>query len=152
MPPLKILIRGSEQTLHLLRGRSSVAAFPVSTSRFGFGSEGGSRKTPTGRFRICQKIGAEMPANTVFKGRQPLTEECVNWVLEPDLITSRILWLEGLDPSNANTRDRYIYIHGTNQEHLIGEPASHGCVRMRNADVIELFDLVRTGTEVEILS
>jgi len=152
MPPLKILIRGSEQTLHLLRGRTSVAAFPVSTSRFGFGSEGGSRKTPTGRFRICKKIGAEMPANTVFKGRQPLTEECVNWALEPDLITSRILWLEGLDRSNANTRDRYIYIHGTNQEHLIGEPASHGCVRMRNADVIELFDLVRTGTEVEILS
>lgn len=152
MPPLKILIRGSEQTLHLLRGRTSVAAFPVSTSRFGFGSEGGSRKTPVGRFRICEKIGAEMPANTVFKGRQPLTEECVNWILEPDLITSRILWLEGLDPSNANTRDRYIYIHGTNQEHLIGEPASHGCVRMRNADVIKLFDLVRTGTEVEILS
>ena len=152
MPPLKILIRGSEQTLHLLRGRTSVAAFPVSTSRFGFGSEGGSRKTPVGRFRICEKIGAEMPANTVFKGRQPLTEECVNWILEPDLITSRILWLEGLDPSNANTRDRYIYIHGTNQEHLIGEQASHGCVRMRNADVIKLFDLVRTGTEVEILS
>jgi lipoprotein-anchoring transpeptidase ErfK/SrfK len=152
MPPLKILIRGSEQTLHLLRGRTSVAAFPVSTSRFGFGSEGGSRKTPIGRFRICEKIGAEMPANTVFKGRQPLTEECVNWVLEHDLITSRILWLEGLDPSNANTRDRYIYIHGTNQEHLIGEPASHGCVRMRKADVIQLFDLVRTGTEVEILS
>ena len=152
MPPLKILIRGSEQTLHLLRGRTSVAAFPVSTSRFGFGSEGGSRKTPIGRFRICEKIGAEMPANTIFKGRQPLTEECVNWVLEPDLITSRILWLEGLDPSNANTRDRYIYIHGTNQEHLIGEPASHGCVRMRNADVIRLFDLVRAGTEVEILA
>ena len=152
MPPLKILIRGSEQILHLLRGRTSVAAFPVSTSRFGFGSEGGSQKTPTGRFRICEKIGAEMPANTVFKGRQPLTEECVNWLFEPDLITSRILWLEGLDPSNANTRDRYIYIHGTNQEHLIGEPASHGCVRMRNADVIKLFDLVRTGTEVEILA
>jgi hypothetical protein len=93
-----------------------------------------------------------MPANTVFKGRQPLAEECVDWLAHPDLITSRILWLEGLDSLNANTRDRYIYIHGTNQEHLIGEPASHGCVRMRNADVIELFDLVWTGTEVEILA
>ena len=152
MPPLKILVRGSEQSLLVLRGDAVVAAFPVSTSRFGFGSEGGSRKTPTGRFRICEKIGDEMPANTVFKGRRPLAEECVDWLADPDLITSRILWLEGLDWSNANTRDRYIYVHGTNQEHLIGEPASHGCVRMRNADVIELFDLVGMGTEVEILA
>lgn len=152
MPSLKILVRGSEQSLLVLRGDEVVAAFPVSTSRFGFGSEGGSQKTPTGRFRICEKIGAEMPANTIFEGRRPRAKECVDWLADPDLITSRILWLEGLDSSNANTRDRYIYIHGTNQEHLIGEPASHGCVRMRNADVIELFDLVRTGTEVEILS
>lgn len=152
MPPLKILIRGSEQNLLVLQGDTIVAAFPVSTSRFGFGFEEESQKTPTGRFRISEKIGAEMPANTVFKERRPLEVERVNWSADPDLITSRILWLEGVDSSNANSKDRYIYIHGTNQEHLIGEPASQGCVRMRNADVIELFDLVRTGTEVEIIA
>lgn len=152
MPPLKILIRGSEQNLLVLQGDTIVAAFPVSTSRFGFGFEEGSQKTPTGRFRISEKIGAEMPANTVFTERRPLEVERVSWSADPDLITSRILWLEGVDSSNANSKDRYIYIHGTNQEHLIGEPASHGCVRMRNADVIELFDLVRTGTEVEIIA
>jgi L,D-transpeptidase YbiS len=93
-----------------------------------------------------------MPANTVFKERRPLEVERTSWLADPDLITSRILWLEGVDPSNANSKGRYIYIHGTNQEHLIGEPASHGCVRMRNSDVIELFDLVRTGTDVEIIA
>ena len=63
---------------------------------------------------------------------------------------TRILWLDGLDADNANTRERYVYIHGTNQEHLIGQPASHGCIRLRNADVIELFGLVPEGAEVEI--
>jgi lipoprotein-anchoring transpeptidase ErfK/SrfK len=152
MPPLKIVIRGSEQNLLLLQGNTVVAAFPVSTSRFGFGFEEGSQKTPTGRFQISEKIGAEMPANTVFKGRRPHEEERGNSSADPDLITSRILWLEGMDSSNANTKDRYIYIHGTNQENLIGEQASHGCVRMRKLDIIELFDLVQTGTEVEIIA
>jgi lipoprotein-anchoring transpeptidase ErfK/SrfK len=69
---------------------------------------------------------------------------------EDDLIMSRVLWLDGLEPENANTFDRYIYIHGTNHEESIGQPASHGCVRMRNADVAELFDLVEVGTEVVI--
>jgi lipoprotein-anchoring transpeptidase ErfK/SrfK len=70
--------------------------------------------------------------------------------VEDDLILSRILWLEGLDPENANTVDRYIYIHGTNQEELIGTPASHGCVRMRNLDMIELYDLVAADAPVFI--
>jgi lipoprotein-anchoring transpeptidase ErfK/SrfK len=71
---------------------------------------------------------------------------------EEDLVLTRILWLEGLDPHNANTRQRYIYIHGTNQEHLIGTPASHGCIRLRNNDMIDLFDRVNEGTHVEIKS
>jgi L,D-transpeptidase YbiS len=71
--------------------------------------------------------------------------------VESDLITSRILWLDGLDEENALTRERYIYIHGTNQEQLIGQAASSGCIRMRNADVVRLFDLVGVGALVEIL-
>ena len=74
-----------------------------------------------------------------------------DWATADDLITSRILWLDGVEDHNLNTRERYIYIHGTNQEHLIGQPASHGCIRMRNQDVVQLFDLIDVGTEVEIL-
>ena len=67
-----------------------------------------------------------------------------------DHVLTRILWLSGLDPENSNTRDRFIYIHGTNQEDLIGTPASHGCIRLRNADMIALFDAVEVGDRVEI--
>jgi lipoprotein-anchoring transpeptidase ErfK/SrfK len=123
---------------------------PVSTSRFGLGFENGSRKTPTGHFSIHQKIGGEMPVGTVFKGRKPVTTP-VDWSTEPDLITSRILWLHGLDEENAGTRERYIYIHGTNQEKLIGQAASSGCIRMRNADIIRLFYLFNAGAAVEIV-
>jgi lipoprotein-anchoring transpeptidase ErfK/SrfK len=91
-----------------------------------------------------------MPVGTVFKGRKPVTTP-VDWSVEPDLITSRILWLHGLDEENAQTRDRYIYIHGTNQEQLIGQAASSGCIRMRNADVVRLFDQVEVGADVEIV-
>jgi lipoprotein-anchoring transpeptidase ErfK/SrfK len=71
--------------------------------------------------------------------------------LEQDLITSRILWLDGIEEQNAQTKERYIYIHGTNHEDLIGQPASGGCIRMRNSDVVQLFDKVEVGTLVEIL-
>ena len=130
-------------------GRKKVATYPVSTSRFGLGSQEGSMKTPTGRFRIAEKIGAQMPLGTVFKSRRPVkaTKKALR---EEDLIMTRILWLEGLDRGNANTHDRFIYIHGTNHEEQIGEPASHGCVRMRNADLLELFELVEIGTPVVI--
>lgn len=91
-----------------------------------------------------------MPHGTIFRARVALESG------EPlpdteDLITSRILWLDGVDPHNANTKERYVYIHGTKHEDRIGEPDSHGCIRMRNADVIELFDLVREGTPVQII-
>jgi L,D-transpeptidase YbiS len=91
-----------------------------------------------------------MPVGTVFRGRKPVTTP-VDWSAEPDLITSRILWLHGLDEENAGTRERYIYIHGTNQEQLIGQAASGGCIRMRNADIIRLFDLIDVGAAVEIV-
>ena len=131
------------------RGRKILRRYPVSTSRFGLGTEEGSYKTPLGKFRVSDKIGKGMPNATVFVGRVPLGAD------DPlpktnDLVLSRILWLDGLEPHNANTRKRFIYIHGTRHEDKIGQPHSHGCIRMRNADVIELFDLVKVGTLVKI--
>ena len=106
-------------------------------------------KTPTGRFSVAKKIGGDMPSGTIFQSRMPLKPSDPLPPTE-DLVTSRILWLDGLDDQNANTRDRFIYIHGTKHEHKIGKPDSCGCVRMLNADVIELFDLVDQGTPVVI--
>jgi lipoprotein-anchoring transpeptidase ErfK/SrfK len=146
----KIVIDSRTQSLKLFRGEALVFAAPVSTSRFGLGFENGSRKTPTGTFRIHQKIGAEMPIGTVFKARKPVAAS-VDWSTEVDLITSRILWLDGMDEENVHTKERFIYIHGTNQEHLIGQAASSGCIRMRNTDVVRLFDQVEVGALVEII-
>ena len=86
---------------------------------------------------------------TVFKERRPV-KATKKLLREEDLVMTRILWLDGLDPGNANTHDRFIYIHGTNHEESIGEPASHGCIRMRNADLVELFELVGVDTPVAI--
>src|SRR5262249_23136784 len=138
-----------DQRLTLKENERPIRTYPVSTSRFGIGTEEGSLKTPTGRFRVARKIGAETPSGTIFVGRVPLEADKVPPSTE-DLVMSRILWLDGLDEHNANTRDRFIYIHGTRHEDKIGKAASHGCVRMRNADVIELFELVGEGTPVVI--
>ena len=138
-----------DQRLTLRDGETPIRTYPVSTSRFGIGTEEGSMKTPTGQFRVAEKIGSEMPSDTVFQARVALQP---GDPLPPteDLVMSRILWLDGLDEHNANTRDRFIYIHGTKHEDKIGIPDSHGCVRMRNADVAELFTLVDEGTHVII--
>jgi lipoprotein-anchoring transpeptidase ErfK/SrfK len=148
-PGTKIDISIGDQLLTVRRDDEVLRTFPISSSRFGLGTEEGSNKTPLGRFAIAQKIGHGMPHGTVFKSRVPLKPEDPLPPTE-DLITSRILWLDGLDEENANTRGRFIYIHGTKHEDRIGRADSHGCIRMRNADVIELFDLVDEGTPVEI--
>jgi lipoprotein-anchoring transpeptidase ErfK/SrfK len=147
--PCDIEISIPNQTLRLRCG-SVVRTYPISSSRFGLGTEEGSLKTPLGRFRIAEKIGDGMPRGTIFRSRVPLGPDDPLPDTE-DLITSRILWLDGIDPDNANTKDRYIYIHGTKHENRIGEPDSHGCIRMLNADVIELFDLVQEGALVRII-
>jgi len=126
-----------------------IRTYPVSTSRFGIGTEQGSLKTPTGRFRVAEKIGGDTPPGTIFQSRVPLKPDDPRPPTE-DLVMSRILWLDGLDEHNANTRERFIYIHGTKHEGKIGSPASCGCIRMRNADVVELFDLVDHDTPVII--
>lgn len=147
----KIFVSVTEQRIYLLHGGTVTASYDCSTSALGLGTEMGSNKTPTGRFRICQKIGDAAPLGTVYKGRVP-TGEIAGQGTEGDLITTRILWLDGLDPDNANTKARYIYFHGTNHEAEIGKPDSHGCVRMRNVDVAELYELVVVGTQVLIAS
>lgn len=144
-----IHISVAKQRLTLKRGRVAERSFPVSTSQFGLGTKEGSFKTPTGRFRIAEKIGAGQPIEIAYKARVPV-QPSPEMLQADDLVMSRILWLDGLEPENANTFERYIYIHGTNHEDCIGEPASHGCVRMKNADVAELFDLVEIGTPVVI--
>jgi lipoprotein-anchoring transpeptidase ErfK/SrfK len=132
-----------------MEGDTPIRTYPISTSRFGIGTEEGSLKTPTGNFRVAEKIGHGMPSGTIFRGRVALHPGDPPPATE-DLVLSRILWLDGLDNDNLNTRERFIYIHGTRHEHKVGAPDSHGCVRMRNADVIDLFDLVEEGTAVVI--
>lgn len=140
----------ASQTLRLIGDEGETQeSYPVSTSKFGIGTAPGSNHTPEGRFRIAHKIGDGAVAGTIFKSREPIGL----WDAQPaeeDFVLSRILWLDGLEDSNANTKDRYIYIHGTNQEDLIGTAASHGCVRMTNDAVIDLFERVPEGTEVII--
>jgi lipoprotein-anchoring transpeptidase ErfK/SrfK len=145
----KIEISIREQLLRLKRGDETLRTYPISSSRFGLGSKEGSMKTPLGKFRVAEKIGHDAAPGTIFKARVALGPDDPLPDTE-DFITSRILWLEGLEENNANTRDRFIYIHGTKQEDKIGQPDSHGCIRMRNDDVIELFDLVDQTTPVVI--
>jgi lipoprotein-anchoring transpeptidase ErfK/SrfK len=146
-PTIHISVR--DQLLRLKCDDKILGSYPVSTSRFGVGSEEGSMKTPIGRFRIAEKIGADLPAGTIFQSRVPLDPSGPP-PQNDDHVLSRILWLDGLEAHNSNTRDRFIYIHGTNHEDEIGQPASHGCIRMKNADLIAIFDQVPLDAEVII--
>jgi lipoprotein-anchoring transpeptidase ErfK/SrfK len=149
-PSSTLVVDVTRQQVDLLGALDEVlASYPVSTSKFGLGFEEGSFKTPTGRFRISEKIGAGEPPWMSFKSRIPTGSIAVPGGSE-DHILSRILWLEGMDAENSNTLKRTIYFHGTNQEELIGTPVSHGCIRLRNRDMIELFDLVKVGDPLEI--
>ena len=145
----KIDVSIRDQRLTLTRDGEEVRSYPISSSRFGIGTEEGSMKTPLGNFRIAEKIGDGAELGTIFKSRVPLGPEDPLPDTE-DFVTTRILWLDGLDEDNANTRDRFIYIHGTKHEDKMGIPDSHGCIRMRNADVVELFDQVDETTQVVI--
>ncbi len=156
-----IRVNIEKQLLSLLdESGTEIKNYPVSTSRHGIGNVNGSEKTPSGLHRIAEKIGGAMPVNEVFIGRLPHgnLDECKARGVElpDDVIMSRILWLEGMEPGRnqggyVDTYQRYIYIHGTNNEADIGTPVSIGCIRMRNADIVELFRLVEVGTEVNII-
>lgn len=147
---LKVVI--ASQIIEVLNDNAVLCSYSVSTSKFGTGSQEGSLKTPLGTFEVCEKHGENHPLNTVFKARKPRGEwspEGSNYEGE-DLILTRILRLRGLDKHNENTFQRFIYIHGTNEEDLIGSPASHGCIRMRRNDVAALFEIIPIGTRTRI--
>ncbi|HEY1083970.1 MAG TPA: L,D-transpeptidase [Prosthecobacter sp.] len=148
--PRRIEVSVATQTLTLWEGHLAVTSWPCSTSRFGLGYTEGSNKTPLGGFRVKEKHGEGAPWGTIFKSRQPVGQWTPEQVTADDLVLTRILWLEGIEKRNANTFARYIYIHGTNDERRLGTPASHGCVRLSNSAVTELFDLVPLGSTVWI--
>ena len=147
------------QRLRLHRAGTVVAQWPVSTAAAGVGERNGSGCTPRGEHRVRLRIGAGCAPGTVFVGRRP-TGEVYSPALatanpERDWILTRILWLTGCEPGfnrggDCDTLRRFIYVHGTPDGEPVGTPRSHGCIRMRNADVIELFDQVRNGTRVLI--
>jgi len=147
-----VIVSPANQKCSVYDEEDCVATFPVSTSRFGLGEKQGSHRTPRGRHRIIEKIGDGQPIGTRFVGRQPIGE-----IIQPgeqpetDMILTRILWLAGEEESNANSRDRFIYFHGTNREDSIGTPSSIGCIRLKNLDMMALYDLVEVGTPVTIL-
>ena len=155
-----IAINVTQQQLRLLdEDGNLLQQYPVSTSKYGTGSENGSEKTPLGLHRIKDKLGGAMPVNEVYIGRVPHgnLEECQQRGVDlpDDVIMSRIMWLEGMEPGRnqggyVDTYQRYIYIHGTNHEDSIGTPASIGCIRMRNDDVVDLFRQIEVGSEVLI--
>lgn len=162
MPPMtdmEIHVSIARQTLELRQGGGVVATWPVSTALKGSGNEEGSNQTPLGRHRIRARIGGGEPVNRVFRGRRPTGEIYSDIIAREfpgrDWILTRILWLCGEEPGinrggRVDSQRRYIYIHGTPDSEPMGEPRSHGCIRMRNQDVLELFDRVPVGTPVII--
>jgi lipoprotein-anchoring transpeptidase ErfK/SrfK len=159
---MKIIIHIPSQTLTLFDDNGKLLrSFAISTGANGVGEENGSFCTPRGKHVIRAKIGAGQPENTVFVKRRPTgeiyTPQLGETHPERDWILTRILWLCGTELGynrwgSCDTMLRYIYIHGTPDSTPLGKPGSHGCVRMRNADLLALFDLVAAGTPVEIIA
>jgi hypothetical protein len=147
----QVIISVRDQKLVLMRNGSKVAIYPISTSMFGLGDAWGRMTTPLGYLAVEKKIGDNVPVGAVFHKRR-LTGE----VLQPnapgrDPITTRIIWLRGLEAQNAHAFQRCIYIHGTPEEKKIGQPASYGCIRMKSKDVAELYDQLPLGAVVQII-
>jgi lipoprotein-anchoring transpeptidase ErfK/SrfK len=159
---MKLRISLPTQTLEVLDAAGRVArTYPVSTAANGAGEERNSFCTPRGRHIVRAKIGAGLPLNSVLVGRRPTgeiyTPELGRSEPERDWILSRILWLSGKESGynrlgSCDSMRRYIYIHGTPDEAFAQAPRSHGCIRMRNGDLVELFDRVPVGTPVEIVA
>jgi lipoprotein-anchoring transpeptidase ErfK/SrfK len=146
----QLIVSVPDQHMLVLRDGQPLTSYPISTSKFGLGSQPGSYATPVGEFRIRQKIGDGLPAGAVFKSRVPTGEVLPVDAPGRDPIVTRILWLHGQEPHNRNAFERFIYIHGTPEERTIGTPASYGCIRMRSRDVMELYDTVGVGARVTI--
>ena len=146
-----VVISVRDQKLALLEKGKLVATYPVSTSKFGLGDWRGSCCTPIGELEIADKIGGGAPAGTVFKDRRRTGEIVSVDAPGRDPIVTRIIWLRGREPQNANAFARDIYIHGTPEERNIGLPVSYGCIRMRSNDIINLYRVVGRGAQVSIV-
>jgi len=146
-----VIISVKDQKLALLDREKLVAIYPVSTSKYGLGDWRGSFRTPLGELEIAQKVGDGMPPGTVFKDRLRTGEIVLPNAPGRDPIVSRIIWLRGREPQNANAFGRDIYIHGTPEERNLGLPVSYGCVRMSSNDVIKLYEMVGLGAQVTIV-
>lgn len=147
----RLIISIREQKLMLVENGAAVAIYPVSTSKYGLGDLPGRMTTPLGALRVAKKIGHGAPAGAVFHNRQWTGE-----IVQPnapgrDPVTTRIIWLAGLESQNAQAFNRCIYIHGTPEEKRIGTPASYGCIRMKASDVASLYDQVPLGTLVQVV-
>ena len=156
---MRIHLSIARQELTLFDDDGKLISYPVSTAERGVGEERGSYRTPRGKHIIRAKIGAGQAANSVFVARRPTgeiyTPELGQTFPERDWILTRILWLSGCEPAFnrlgcVDTMRRYIYIHGCPDSAPLGVPASHGCIRMRNADIVDLFDRVAPYTPVDI--
>ena len=156
---LSIEIDISLQRLYLLDNSTIISSYPISSSKYGEGSKQNSFKTPLGSHMIKEMIGDQVPKNTIFISRINTQREAKiihdQENSDNDYVTTRIMWLDGLEDGKnkgkgVDSYNRYIYIHGTHEEGLIGQKASHGCIRMFNSDVIELFSIVKKGTKVYI--
>lgn len=154
-----ILISIAKQELYLVKLSKVEKCYSISSAIAGVGSAAGSGKTPLGVHRVSDKFGDGAAIGAIFRGRQN-TGKIADIITEPldveeDDVTTRVIWLDGLEPGinkggNVDSKSRYIYIHGTPEEGLIGKPASHGCIRMYNKDVVELFAMIKVGTKVLI--
>src|SRR5881392_2961221 len=146
-----IVISTRDQKLAVLDRGTLLATYPVSTSKFGLGDYLRSSCTPLGELEVAKKIGDSAPLGAVFKDRIRTGEIVAPNSPGRDPIVTRILWLRGRETQNANAFGRYIYIHGTPEEQVIGTPASYGCIRMRSGDIIQLYNTVGVGAEVTIV-
>ena len=156
-PPARwLLVDVAAQTVALLHGRDVAASWPVSTAAAGIDARDSSGGTPPGVHRIDRRIGSDAAPGTVFASREPTGEVWQGEIDERDLILDRILTLAGCEEGinrgeGVDSRARYIYLHGTNHTDRIGEPCSHGCVRLRPVDIVALFDRVEVGDPVVIV-
>jgi lipoprotein-anchoring transpeptidase ErfK/SrfK len=155
MANTKIIVNLAEQRLYLTKNAKTIKSYAISSSKYGIGTQPGSNKTPTGLHKIAKMFGKNAPVGTVFKSRANTGKTATIYtdkrISKEDYITTRIMWLRGLEKHNKNSFLRYIYIHGTPDEGLIGTPSSHGCIRMNNTDVIDLFNRVKVGVVVDII-
>lgn len=155
-PESLLVVDVERQRLYLLDRGRIVANYPVSTSCVGLGGNEGSFRTPPGLHRVAGKIGDGAPLGAVFESREPTGAVWNGDEVPEDLILTRVLTLDGQEEGKnrgpgCDSLSRFVYIHGTNHEHALGTPSSHGCVRMANRDVVDLFARIEVGAPVLIV-